>query len=360
MKDLKIVDSVLAGNRLSYEDALYLLKEGRWTVIAEAAHAYRNQIHDPNVVSYTAFRVVNYTNVCDVDCSFCSFKDEVESKRAYTLSLEQIAEKAEHAQKVGADQIFLQGGVNDDIPLEYYTEVLELLAGPRFDMHVRGFSPIEIKRMAENFKMPIKELLQILKDAGLKSVPGAGAEILTENMRQQLSPKKLSAQDWCDVMGDCHEMGLPGSTNIVFGSTETQEDIIQHLEFMRNQQDKTGGFTTFVPWTFQPQTKKFVVKHVTVPEYIKVLGISRLFFDNIRNVEVSILVLGKEVGELGLFAGANDVNSIVIEENVLRSSGLQTLRAMEKFIVQAGFTPKRRDLNFNFEPYENLEPLYQA
>jgi cyclic dehypoxanthinyl futalosine synthase len=348
MQAKQILDGVIAGKRLTDEEALFLLKEGDWTEMANAANQVRNQKHDPETVSYTVYRVVNYTNICNVECSFCSFMDEVESDRGYTLSLEDISAKAVEAQKHGADQIFIQGGVNPNLPLEYYTDALKLLSQD-FGMHVRGFSPVELLRLAEKLELPLKTLIEKLKEAGLGSVPGAGAEILTENMREKLSPKKLSAQDWCDVMGACHEADLPGSANIVFGSTEDPEDIVQHFGFIREQQDKTGGFLTFVPWTFQPQTKNFVVKHVAGWDYLKVLALSRLYFDNIDNIEVSVLVLGKELAEMGLKCGANDINSIVIEENVLASKGLKTIRAAEKFIKEAGFTPKRRALNFNKE-----------
>ena len=153
------------------------------------------------------------------------------------------------------------------------------------------------------------------------------------------------------VLGECHKQELPGSANIVFGSVETNEDIIEHLGYVRKQQDETGGFLSFVPWTFQPQTKKFTVRHVRGWEYLRMLALCRLFFDNIPNIEVSILGLGKDLGELGLFSGANDINSIVVEENVLRSSGLKTLRAAEKFIREAGFEPMRRTLNYEFGKY---------
>jgi cyclic dehypoxanthinyl futalosine synthase len=186
-----------------------------------------------------------------------------------------------------------------------------------------------------------------MKDAGLGSVPGAGAEILTERMRQKLSPKKLPLQDWCDVMGECHKAGLPGSANIVFGSEEIPEDIMDHLDAIRTQQDKTGGFNSFVPWIFQPQTKRFVLRHVTGPEYLKMVALCRIYLDNVPHIEASALVMGKELAELALYAGADDINSYVIEENVLRSRGLSSEVAAQKFIREAGFEPKRRTLNFD-------------
>jgi cyclic dehypoxanthinyl futalosine synthase len=353
VKIRSILDHAIAGNRIEPADALALLKSDDWTSIAAAGHARRGRIHDPAVVSYTAYRVINYTNFCDVDCTFCSFKDEIESARGYTLSLDQISAKTEEALALGVDQIFFQGGVNPKLPLAYYTDAFKMLRD-KHGVAIRALSPIEVKRLAENAGMPLPELLAVLKDAGLGSVPGAGAEILTEHMRDVLSPKKLSGADWCAVMGECHKMGLPGSCNIVFGSVETPEDIAAHLTLLRDQQDKTGGFFSFIPWVFQAQTKRFPIRHVTGREYLRLLATSRLFLDNIPHIEVSIMVMGRELAELGLTAGADDINSIVIEENVLRSSGLKTLRAAERFIREAGFEPARRTMNYEFGKYAEV------
>jgi cyclic dehypoxanthinyl futalosine synthase len=347
MPDIRpILDKALSGIRLTPADALALLASHDWTAIVSAGHRMRLRMHDPGAVSYTAYRVVNYTNFCDVDCSFCSFKDEIESDRGYTLALEQIAAKTEEALALGVDTIFLQGGVNPKLPLSYYVDALRMLSGT-YKVHVRGFSPIELLRLAQKENLPLPELLAILKEAGLGSVPGAGAEILTARMREILSPKKLSGADWCRVMGECHKLGLPGSSNIVFGSVETLEDVAEHL--------------AFIPWVFQPQTKKFTVRHVVGWEYLRLIAVSRLFLDNIPNIEVSVLGMGKDLGELALYAGANDINSIVIEENVLRSSGLKTLGAARKFIREAGFTPKRRTLGYEFGRYpEEAESRIEA
>jgi cyclic dehypoxanthinyl futalosine synthase len=355
MSNIKqILDKSIEGERISPREAYALLTSPDWTSIVAAGHQRRLRMHDPETVSYTAYRVINYTNFCDVDCSFCSFKDEIESDRGYTLTLAEIAAKTEEALALGVDHIFIQGGVNPKLPLSYYVDALRMLS-EKYRVHVRGFSPIELLRLARKEGMPLPELLAILKDAGLGSVPGAGAEVLTDRMRQILSPKKLSGEDWCHVMGECHKLGLPGSSNIVFGSVETQEDVVEHLSLIRDQQDRTGGFLAFIPWTFQPQTKKFTVRHVIGWEYLRLIAVSRLFLDNIPNIEVSVLGMGKDLGELALYAGANDINSIVIEENVLRSSGLKTLGAAKKFIREAGFRPARRTLNYEFGAYPEAE-----
>ncbi|WP_290743198.1 cyclic dehypoxanthinyl futalosine synthase [Fibrobacter sp. UBA4309] len=343
------LQKAIDGNRLTMAEALDILKNAPWTEVAEAADKVRKRMHPENKVGYTAFRIVNYTNVCEITCSFCSFCRPAKSPEAYVLTLDEIRQKTIEAKAKGADQIFLQGGVNKDIPLSYYTDVLKMLTH-EMGVKVRGFSPVELVRIAEFNKITLDELLDILKEAGLTSVPGAGAEILSDRMRQLLSPKKLPARQWCDTLAACHKKGLPGSANIVFGSVETPEEIVEHLEYVRATQDIAQGFKSFVVWTFQPQTDKFPIRHVRGDEYLKLLALSRLYLDNIPHIEVSLLGMGRSLGELGLHCGADDINSIVIEENVLQSQGLTSIEEAEKFIRDAGFVPYRRSLNFDFVP----------
>lgn len=340
-----ILDKALAGTRLALDDARTLLRSRDWTRMVRVGHELRNRLHPPGEATWTAFRVVNYTNVCNVGCSFCSFQDEVESSRGYTLSMQEIEKKTIEARDLGCDAIFFQGGVNPDLPLSYYTEAFHLISH-RHGLHVRALSPVELWRLAEKEGISLESLLEILKRSGLGSVPGAGAEILTDHMREVLSPRKLTWQQWCEAMGACHRAGLPGTCNIVFGSTETVDDVVSHLGYLRDQQDATGGFLAFVAWVFQAQTKNFPIRHVPSWEYLRMIAVARMFLDNIPNIEVSIMVMGKELAELGLHAGANDISSIVIEENVLASRGLKTMRAAEKFITDAGFTPRRRTLGY--------------
>ncbi len=341
-----ILQKSIDGIRLTPAEGLELLKDASWTSIVEAADKVRHARLPGNRVGYTAFRIVNYTNVCEVTCSFCSFCRPERSPEAYVLRLDEIRQKTIEAKSKGADQIFLQGGVNKDIPLSYYTDVLKMLT-QEMNVKVRGFSPVELVRIAEFNNMSLDKLLDIFKDAGLSSVPGAGAEILSDRMRTILSPRKLPAQQWCDTLAACHRKGLPGSANIVFGSCETAEEIIEHLEFVRKTQDIAQGFKSFVVWTFQPQTDKFPIRHVRGDEYLKLLALSRLYLDNIPHIEVSLLGMGLSLGELGLHAGADDINSIVIEENVLQNHGLTTIEAAETFIKNAGFIPYRRSLCFD-------------
>ena len=343
-----ILEKALDGQRISPQEALYLLKSADFLKVMAAARAIRNRWHNPSVVTYTMFRIVNYTTACEIGCSFCGFHQPVGSSSGYVLSVEEILDKMRQAAALGAGQMFLQGGVNPEIPFDYYLEVLRRVKdefGGR--IHIRAFSPIELMGMERRTGLPLRTIVRELKSAGMDSVPGAGAEILSDRMRSLISPRKCSVADWVAVMQLCHEEGLPGSANIVFGSQETPEEIVEHLRIVRELQDRTGGFLAFIPWTFQRRTEKFFVRAVTAQEYLKLLGLCRLFFDNIAHLEASIMVLGRQVGSLALHAGADDISSVVIEEKVLNSYGLDTEQEARKFIQESGFTPVKRDLLYH-------------
>ncbi|MDX1957915.1 MAG: cyclic dehypoxanthinyl futalosine synthase [Leptospiraceae bacterium] len=348
----KILDKALEGERISKEEALILYEEADFLKVQMVARAIREKVLSHEFASYTMFRVVNYTNFCNVECSFCSFMDEIGSGKGYVLTLDDILAKMEHAERENADQMFLQGGVYPDLKFDYYLEIISGVKKRFPNFHIRAFSPVEIINLETITGLPLREVLEILKQAGLDSVPGAGAEILTERMRQIISPKKATVSEWVRAMETCHEVGLPGSANVVFGSEETKEEVIEHLQVVRDLQDRTNGFLSFIPWTFQPQTKRFVIRPVPTHEYLKVLGICRIFLDNIKHIETSVMVLGKGVGGLALYSGADDVSSVVIEENVLRSFGLKTEAEAQKFLRGSGFVPKRRDLTYDYSKYE--------
>ena len=345
-----ILEKALAGERISSAEALSLYQQADFLKVQAAARQLRNQRTDPRAVSYTMFQVVNYTTFCNVDCSFCSFYEPYDSPHGKTLSPAQIVEKMRQAVKLGANQMFLQGGVDERIPFDYYLEVMETVKkelGP--DIHIRAFSPVELLSMEKISGMPLRKVLRELKAAGMDSVPGAGAEILSERMRKILSPKKAGVAEWLRVMESCHAEGLPGSANIVFGSEESQAEVIAHLELVRELQDKTDSFLSFIPWTFQKQTRKFHVRSVPTTEFLKVLGICRIFLDNIKHIETSLMVLGAGVGSLALQAGADDISSVVLEENVLRSYGLKSEAQARDFIEENGFQARRRDLLYNIQ-----------
>jgi cyclic dehypoxanthinyl futalosine synthase len=340
-----ILEKALDSRRISPEEALKLYDLADFLKVAAVAREIRNRRHDPAVVTYTLFRIINYTNVCTVNCSFCSYHKSTDSPDGNLLSVQEIVEKMREAIALGANQMFLQGGVNPGIPFDYYLTVLQAvkeLAGQ--SIHIRAFSPVELMGMERQTGMSLRRILRELKSAGLDSVPGAGAEILSERMREILSPKKGAVSDWVRVMETCHEEELPGSANIVFGSEETRQEIIDHLRIVRDLQDRTGGFLAFIPWTFQKQTDHFKLRSVPAHEYLKLLGICRIFLDNIAHMEASILVLGRGTGSIALHSGADDISSVVIEENVLTSHGLDTEIKAREFIRESGFIPARRDL----------------
>jgi len=341
-----ILDNTLGGARLKNADALYLWRHGNFRDLGNAAVEVRNKINPPREVTYTAFRVVNYTNYCNVECSFCSFMDEVGSGKGYTLTTAEILQKVEEAVHLDSPQLFLQGGVNPDLPFSYYKEVLNAVREKFPDVHIRALSPVEVLFLEQLSGTSLQDVFAELKAAGMHSFPGAGAEILTDRMRDILSPKKASTADWLRAMQTAHVAGMKSSTNIVWGSEESDAEIIEHLSALRTLQDKTGGINSFVPWTFQAQTKRFKMRKVAPHEYLKMVALARLFFDNIPHIEVSIMVAGKQLGELALHFGGDDINSPVIEENVLRSFGLKSVAESEQFIADAGFTPVRRSFNF--------------
>lgn len=344
-----IVKNILEGGRLSYEEGIELLVNGNWLELAEAAWQYRCELHGSENASYTMFRVVNYTNICNVDCKFCSFqRKDMKSKSAYVLSLEEVSQKVEEAIGKGADQMFFQGGVHPELPYEYYLEIFSHVK-KEYGIHIRAFSPVEILNLVQITQQPIEVVLQQLKNAGVDSIPGAGAELLVERMRKMLSPLKCTTEEWCNTMVQCHENELTGSATMVVGGGETLAEIIAHLEQIRTIQDRTGGFHSFIPWTYQQQTKRFRTIPMRPDEFLKILAVSRLYLDNIRNLEVSVMVLGRDLGKIALRMGANDVSSAVLEENVLKSYGLRNEKEAVEYLESAGFHPVRR--NFDYEMY---------
>lgn len=342
----KILDSVLAGNRLADSDALTLWRHASFRDLGNVAVEIRNRLNPPNEVSYTAFRVVNYTNYCNIECSFCSFMDEVGSGKGYTLSENEILKKVEEAVALDAPQLFLQGGVNPLLPMDYYLNTLAAVRREFPEVHIRAFSPVEVLYMEKLTGKNLGAVFADLRAAGMNSFPGAGAEILTDRMRDILSPKKASTAEWLRAMRTAQESGMKSSTNIVWGSEEEDAEIIAHLSALRTLQDTTGGILSFVPWTFQAQTKNFRIRKVPPHEYLKMVALSRIYFDNIPHIEVSVMVAGKQSGEIALHFGGDDINSPVIEENVLRSFGLKSVEESERFIAEAGFTPVRRSFNY--------------
>ena len=340
---------ILDGGRLSFDEGVEVLSNFSWLDLAKAAWEFRCLKHGDQQASYTMFRVVNYTNGCTIGCKFCSFQSDLQHKNTYVLTKEQVCEKVEESLKKGADQMFFQGGVHPELPLDYYTDIISHVK-QTYGIHIRAFSPVEILSLSQMAGLPVKAILERLKAAGVDSIPGAGAEILVERMRQLLSPEKCTVDEWCSIMEECHRHGLEGSATMVVGGGETLEEIVMHLDAIRRIQDNTGGFHAFIPWVYQQQTKQFKINQLRPDEFFKILAFSRLYLDNIENLEISVMVMGKDLSKIALRIGANDISSAVIEENVLKSFGIRTEDEACAYIKEAGFIPRRRDFNYQLVP----------
>ena len=343
-----ILEKAVAGVRITPCEALDIYRFADFLKVMDAARAVRCKMSDPGVVTYTLFRIVNYTNICSSTCSFCGFHRAPGDPSGRVLTIDEILSKMQASGAAGVRQLFLQGGVNPEISFDYYRNVLRSIKREfGDDIHIRAFSPCEIRGMELLTGRSAREIIRELKSAGMDSMPGAGAEILSDRVRTEISPKKISTAEWLRIMEECFEEHLPGSANIVIGSIETPVEIIEHLRVVRDLQDRTGGLSSFIPWTFQKQTAGFPIRNVPAREYLKLLGICRLFFDNIPHIEASLLCMGRGMGELALNAGADDISSVVFEENVLTSHGLNTEAEAHEFIRDCGFTPMYRDLLYS-------------
>lgn len=317
--------------------------------LGEAADAVRRQKHPEEIVTFLIDRNINYTNICRNQCSFCAFYRPKGHPEAYVLSGEEIEKKIQETVQLSGTQVMLQGGINPDLTIEYYTKMFSGIKD-KFNIRIHSLSPPEIAYIAESSGMTLAETLQELMNAGLDSLPGGGAEVLVDRVRQKISPKKISASQWLEVMEEAHRLNLRTTATMMFGTVETVEERILHLQKIRDLQDKTGGFMSFIPWTFQPGNTPLGGKPASSLEYLRTLAISRLFLDNFSNVQGSWVTQGKDIGQLCLSFGANDLGSIMIEENVVRAAGIShrfTVEEMVALIQKAGKVPAQRDTEFN-------------
>jgi cyclic dehypoxanthinyl futalosine synthase len=324
------------------------------------ADSIRQKIHPGNEAGWMIDRNVNITNVCFSQCSFCNFCRKKNSEDAYITSTEEYIRKINELLLLGGDQLLLQGGMNPDLGIDFYTELFRKLKSlfPAIKLHALG--PPEIVYLSKKEHLTYSQVLIRLIDSGLDSLPGAGAEILSDRVRRIVSPGKATSTEWLDVMLEAHRLNLPTSATMMFGHVETREERIHHLVNLRNLQDKKPaghyGFITFIPWPFQDKgtvlsEKSGIKNNVNGYEYIRAIAISRIMLNNIRNIQSSILTVGKEIAMLSLHAGANDLGSIMIEENVVSAAGAANRfdsSEMQSIIKEAGFIPRRR--NQKYEP----------
>jgi len=364
--------------RLSNRQALSLLKKADLLELGRSADEMREKLHPEKLATFVVDRNINYTNVCINQCTFCAFWRARDAADAYVLDEDTLFNKIEETISLGGTQILIQGGLHPELDLPYYTRLLRSIKN-RFDINIHGFSPPEICFIAESSDLTVRETLGILREAGLDSIPGGGAEILSDRVREILSPKKIKSSRWLEVMESAHSMGMRTTATMMFGSIESPEDIITHLNAIRDLQDRTGGFTAFIPWSFQPgntelQTgKKSKSKGsgvrgqgselrtqnselrtfqspATAVEYLRVLALSRLYLDNVRNIQASWVTQGLKLAQVALRFGANDFGSTMIEENVVASAGVSYRVSKEDIIngiKASGFRPAQRDTYYN-------------
>jgi cyclic dehypoxanthinyl futalosine synthase len=342
-----ILGKVRSGARLTRDDGRELIETGDLLELAALADGARERRHPQGVVTYVIDRNINYTNVCKARCSFCAFYRPLQSSEGYVLTLDELAAKIEETLALGGRQILLQGGLHPDLGIEYYEELFRWMKG-RYPIWIHGLSPPEVTHICRVSKLSLEETLRRLKAAGLDSVPGGGAEILTDRARRAVrSLSKGTTRDWLDVMEAAHRLGMRTTATMMFGHVETLEERIDHLLAVRELQDRTGGFTAFIPWTFQPANTELPLPEITAAEYLKTLAVSRLMLDNVANLQVSWVTQGPKIGQVALRFGANDFGSVMIEENVVSSAGAHfrmTEEEIARHIRDAGFVPKRRNM----------------
>lgn len=345
----------IPAGRIDQDTALRLFREASLFELGIMAEETKRRFHpEGSPVSFVIDRNVNYTNVCNVDCLFCAFYRHKEDSDAYTLEYFQIKEKTQELVEAGGTQLLLQGGVNPDLPFEYYLDVVRNLRRDFPTLTIHSFSPTEIAFMAEITGKDLKWVIEQLIEAGISSIPGAGGEILHDDIRRKVSHKKVNAHDWLQVMEVAHEVGLKTSATMMFGMMEEDWHIVDHLFQIRNLQDKTGGFLSFIPWTFQkPNTKleKLPNPPATGVEYLKVSALARIVLDNVPNVGASWITQGLKLGQTALRMGANDMGGLLLEENVVTQAGINPTRKsvaeMVKVIHAAGFDAAQRDTAYN-------------
>lgn len=310
--------------------------------------AYQDRGND--VVTYIVDRNINYTNVCNVYCKFCAFYRTEKDSDAYVITHDEIDRKIEETVALGGNQILLQGGHHPKLSKQWYLDLLGHIRAKFPQVNVHGFSPSEFVHFQEVFNEPVGTILRDFRRAGLGSVPGGGGEILVDRVRKRISPLKAMSGDWLSVMDTAHKLGMNSSATMMFGHVETVEDRIQHLDRLREQQDKTHGFTAFICWTFQPENTRLKAAPAGAHDYLRTQALARIYLDNFPSVQSSWVTQGPEIGQIALQYGANDLGSIMIEENVVSQAGAtfrMTVADMQRLIRELGYEPRQRDNWYN-------------
>lgn len=346
----RILDKATGGERISFEEGLELLQSNDLAAIGRAADAVTRRLHPLPVRTYNIDRNINYTNVCMAVCDFCAFYRKPKSSEGYVLPREVLLAKVRETVELGGDQILMQGGLHPDFDLEWYEELLRDIKAHFPQVNLHAFSPPELHAFTKVNKLPIRTVLERLKAAGLGSIPGGGAEILVDRVRKEITRGKVLTDDWLNVMRVWHELGGVSSVTMMFGHVETLAERIEHLERVRQLQDETHGFTAFICWTFQPEHTDMA--HVPAAgsfDYLKTQAVARLYLDNVPNIQSSWVTQGLKIGQLAMLFGANDMGSLMIEENVVAEAGtvhFLTLDQIRGAIEELGFTPRQRNVRY--------------
>jgi cyclic dehypoxanthinyl futalosine synthase len=345
-----IAKKVFDGGRIDAAEAVTLYREAPTHLLGSLADAVRARKHPDGIVTYIIDRNVNYTNVCVARCRFCAFYRPVGSADGYVLGFDEIFRKIDETIAVGGNQLLLQGGHNPDLPISWYEDLFRAVKAryPEFKLH--ALSPPEVLHIARLNQLSVAEVIQRLIAAGLDSIPGGGAEILVDRVRKILNCySKASSDEWLDVMREAHHAGLRTTVTMMYGTVETDEERIEHLMRVRDLQDETGGFTAFITWSYQPDHTEHGGYEATGIDYLRTLALSRIVFDNLENLQASWVTQGGKVGQLSLAYGANDMGSVMIEENVVRAAGASYCMDEVEIVTNiedAGFTPKRRNMHY--------------
>ena len=353
----KIVDKVISGKRIDEEAGLVLFKDADLLTLGELANSMRKKLHPERLVTFIVDRNINYTNICVNKCRFCAFYREADSPEAYLLSKDEIFRKIEETIEQGGTQILMQGGVHPDLGIAYFEDLFSSIKS-RFTIQIHSLSPAEISFIAKLADLSIMDTLKRLKSSGLDSIPGGGAEILVDRVRKKVSPNKIRWRQWAEVMKTAHRLGMPTTATMMFGSLETRKEIVEHLVRLRDIQDETGGFTAFIPWTYQPGNTELGGRSATAVEYLKTLALSRIMLDNFQNIQASWVTQGAKIAQVALEFGANDFGSTMIEENVVAAAGISfrmTRQEIVHLIRDAGYAAAQRDTRYNILKREDVK-----
>lgn len=338
--------------RLEFNEAVELLANADLMELAAMADSARKELHPDGTVTFVIDRNINYSNICTCKCSFCAFYRDKSDPDAYVMDKDTLRDKIEETKSLDGTQVLLQGGLHPDLKLDFYEDMLQYMKS--LGVWVHGFSAPEIAHFAKLEGLSVEETIIRLQKAGLDSIPGAGAELLIDEERKKISPNKISTDKWLSVMETAHKLGMKTTATMMFKKEDEPRKIIEHLDRIRDLQDKTGGFTAFIPWPFQPDYTELGGKHVSAVEYLRVLAVSRLYLDNVPNIQVSWVTQGPKVGQTALYFGGNDFGSLMIEENVVASCGVgfrMSVDEIKNTISKAGFRPAQRDMEYNILRY---------